>query len=698
MYRNKQVFSTRSSRRLYAAAIGLTPAETAALALACTSGVTLDLGIGAGRTTAILAPLARHYVGVDYAPGMVTDCRTRFAHLPRTTFLEADAAALDTLQSATFDLVLFSYNGLDYVAHPHRLRILHEIRRLLAPGGCFVFSTHNRAWRGVQRRPRLARPLRARGLARTATEWLNWTRLRPAERDTADYALVNDAAHRFALVTYCIGRAAQLRQLRRDRLPHHRRPRPPRRPGHRRLGPARTRPALHRGAPVMTATAPPAHLPPTVIALVWAATLCFLTISATVLDINGYSYSLAGGSIVLKVHPGTYLLLAAILVFLLQGNPIRIAGRAARESPAHAAFLVVVLVLIGYVLARFGATGSAFLLDLYVAPVLMAILLARFRPRQSARLLLAIIGVLALDAAIGIAEYATGVRLTPYLVDGKPVAEAYFRSTALLGHPLQNALAVVTALMIVPAMTRNRLFALAAGLLLLASLVPFGGRTAAAVAALMAALALPIWLIRTVAHRRLTYLQLTGWALGTLVLLTTAGAAFATYAGQIRILKGLGWDASSNTRIVGLRILDTVSPLELLFGIGPQEIRRRTDILGSYHGIIGLENSWLLLFLIFGGLGVLLFVAALLTWLGTILRGAPAAAWLATIAFLAVASSNNTLASKDTTLILLVIMLYGVRGYAAAITPGADTTPTFRPRCSNQHYNVDNTQSLMRED
>ena len=43
----------------------------------------------------------------------------------------------------SFDFVLFSYNGVDYVDHADGLAILREIRRLIRPGGYFCFSTHN---------------------------------------------------------------------------------------------------------------------------------------------------------------------------------------------------------------------------------------------------------------------------------------------------------------------------------------------------------------------------------------------------------------------------------------------------------------------------------------------------------------------------------------------------------------------------
>lgn len=101
----------------------------------------LDLGVGGGRTTPHLSDLADRYVGVDYAQGMVDVCRSRF---PDLTFLTADAADLSMLDDASFDAVVFSLGGIDYLTPPEkRRRSLAEARRLLRPGGVFVCSRHN---------------------------------------------------------------------------------------------------------------------------------------------------------------------------------------------------------------------------------------------------------------------------------------------------------------------------------------------------------------------------------------------------------------------------------------------------------------------------------------------------------------------------------------------------------------------------
>jgi SAM-dependent methyltransferase len=104
----------------------------------------LDIGIGAGRTVPHFAPFVKKYVGIDYAQGMVKASREQFATLPGDiTFTNADARDLSSYATASFDLVLFSFNGLDYMPHADRLRTLREIKRVGRPGGRFLFSSHN---------------------------------------------------------------------------------------------------------------------------------------------------------------------------------------------------------------------------------------------------------------------------------------------------------------------------------------------------------------------------------------------------------------------------------------------------------------------------------------------------------------------------------------------------------------------------
>ena len=101
----------------------------------------LDLGVGGGRTTPALLEISRDYIGADYVPEMVERCRARF---PGVRFEVLDARDLSCFSDGAFDLVLFSWNGIDTVGHDDRLKILAEVRRILKRNGLFVFSSHNR--------------------------------------------------------------------------------------------------------------------------------------------------------------------------------------------------------------------------------------------------------------------------------------------------------------------------------------------------------------------------------------------------------------------------------------------------------------------------------------------------------------------------------------------------------------------------
>lgn len=103
-------------------------------------GPVLDVGCGAGRTTAALHDRGFDVTGVDVSPSMVREAKRQF---PELDVQQADATDL-AFRDDAFEYVLFSYCGLDLV-YPEsaRLDALREIRRVLEPGGVFAFSTHN---------------------------------------------------------------------------------------------------------------------------------------------------------------------------------------------------------------------------------------------------------------------------------------------------------------------------------------------------------------------------------------------------------------------------------------------------------------------------------------------------------------------------------------------------------------------------
>jgi SAM-dependent methyltransferase len=100
----------------------------------------LDVGVGAGRTLPYLRSLSEDYVAVDYLPEMVNATRARF---PDARIEQADARDLHGFADASFALVVFSLNGIDGLAHEDRRKVHDAVKRVLRPGGAFIYSTHN---------------------------------------------------------------------------------------------------------------------------------------------------------------------------------------------------------------------------------------------------------------------------------------------------------------------------------------------------------------------------------------------------------------------------------------------------------------------------------------------------------------------------------------------------------------------------
>jgi SAM-dependent methyltransferase len=126
----------------YAALNYLTPCEQLLFQKYIKPGMSvLDLGVGGGRTTSYLSGAASRYVGVDYSETMIHACRIKF---PDLDFLLADVSNLSAFEDASFDAIVFSFNGLDSVVPiEKRSRCLQECWRVLRPAGVLVFSSHN---------------------------------------------------------------------------------------------------------------------------------------------------------------------------------------------------------------------------------------------------------------------------------------------------------------------------------------------------------------------------------------------------------------------------------------------------------------------------------------------------------------------------------------------------------------------------
>lgn len=181
----------------------------------------LDIGVGAGRTTLAFAPLVNEYVGVDYSQSMIEACRNSFPHSDiKASFALCDARRMTMFPDNTFDFILFSYNGIDYMPHEDRLKALNEIRRVAKPGGLFCFSTHNILCIEKYLRPSLS--LNLFSVLKSFQRYCQIKSIIHAHMgvENIPYSVIRDGAEGFRIETYYIHPHEQIRHLKEMKVSH----------------------------------------------------------------------------------------------------------------------------------------------------------------------------------------------------------------------------------------------------------------------------------------------------------------------------------------------------------------------------------------------------------------------------------------------------------------------------------------------
>ncbi|MFM0395712.1 VpsF family polysaccharide biosynthesis protein [Paraburkholderia phytofirmans] len=378
------------------------------------------------------------------------------------------------------------------------------------------------------------------------------------------------------------------------------------------------------------------------------AVLCALFLSGSTLNSFGLNYSTdstAGG---FKLHP--YTILTAIAVVLLACGPRAfercMAVRQFRTAMAGAAVTFAVLMLKAI-------TGAGQALGFAVDTVFSAFLMAAILPFLAAGitkcLSMALMLFLLIECTIALIEVTTHVNLIP--ID--TWYGQYFRATALHGHPLNNALILVTVATALQAYARRWNTGLIF-LLTVCALVAFGARGALAAYLLVNAGTFIRFGLRS-AQRALALIA--GGAV------SLAGLAWLLFSGLLgdRITQVGAYDDSSQVRVQSIDILNHLNWSRLLVGIDSNQISRLMD--EAKVGVI--ENFAVDYLLMFGAImAALLFYFVYRTCKEFFAGVSPAGKGrlLAVLfVFVCTALTNNSLATKTSALYLLMVGLWCVR-------------------------------------
>jgi hypothetical protein len=400
------------------------------------------------------------------------------------------------------------------------------------------------------------------------------------------------------------------------------------------------------------------------------AVIVEFAISGNTLENLGIDYASPGGNLLVKLHPGTYLVSLAAFIALMLTRPAGSGlGRLFRGSPALASFIVLTLFCAFYSIANVGFSGAANYVESYLSAGLLAVALEGGSDRQKRTLAWWIIGFCVLSIILSIGESVTQTHLIPLHIGDAPSKELVddvedFRGDGLFGHPLTAALTTSMATFLLLRMRMNGLLKAALFTTFLVGLLSFGGRAALGITLLMVGLAAVVLLVRGVVMRNLS-MGLVGTIVAALLILPPLMLILITSTdiGE-RILSHMYMDESANVRSLQWLVLNHLNLHDVLFGVPPD----RLDILKYQIGLgadtTDIENFWLLMFLNLGAIGFVVFLIALGLFLMHLGRTtAHPLGWMLLLAAILIDSSSNSLGRKSSDLFLMAACMIAMTGF-----------------------------------
>lgn len=379
-------------------------------------------------------------------------------------------------------------------------------------------------------------------------------------------------------------------------------------------------------------------------------------ISPMSLESAGWNYFGAGGAGPTRFHPATFLLLLTFLLITLRdGNPLASILNSFGEDLRVTIFLLVWLVTV-YHGVRNQDAPVATMVDTYLVPLLMLLIFRRTDPSFSARMSAIIHAIFAANVLIGVVEFGTGWRLG---VHGElaELVTADWRSTALLGHPLANALMTgcyIMILMLGGGQDLRGIWRPAMIVLQFVGMVVFGGRTSLVLLLLFAAILLTLRGFRFLGGTRISLRTLT-WRLLMLPLgLIAVATLFHLGFFDKFIERFVNDNDSANARVRMLELFSGFTTEELLFG--PQQ-DHLAYLVRVFRLEFGIESLWVAFSLYYGVIPAMVFFGAVLFFLFSVMSHCLKRGWIIFLYFFLVNSTFLGIAGKSVGFANLCMMI-----------------------------------------
>ena len=400
-------------------------------------------------------------------------------------------------------------------------------------------------------------------------------------------------------------------------------------------------------------------------------------ISPETLEAQGIAYMTSGGGALSKVHPSTLLALIALVLRCLAGRrPLRTAWTLA-TGDAGVVLMLGACAIASFYAVKVSHTPMTPLIDTFVLPVLMVLLLRGINPAILRGLALVVGLVFCANAVIAILEVLRHWHLVSIPVpagatsdprrgdatfDWRAQLAEDWRATALFGHPLSNGLA--TGALIICSVARGTDWIAPAVkvpvvLLQAAAMFAFGARSALVLTGVATVLLIvkrslaALSAGQRLSPRRLAIvLCLLFVAIGLGTALVDSGFANQTLE---RFQDDQG---SATTRVTMFNLFAPLSWSSIMLGPDPEQVATLQRLDGLEFGI---ESSWIGLALTYGAIvtAILLTGMGAFTW--SVLKASGPGGGAVILYFYILASVAATMSTKTTifamTIVLILIFL-----------------------------------------
>lgn len=359
-----------------------------------------------------------------------------------------------------------------------------------------------------------------------------------------------------------------------------------------------------------------------------------------VLSFFNYPQSDPSSSAIFRIHPLTYF-----LIFLSVINTVKYKGRISEIIyKKYKSYFLVTIIIFLYSIISNQSKSNVFFLDTLINPILIIYNLQFIKHKGFLTIRKVLVFFFVSNAFLAIIERILSYQFFPvYETEGVVFA---FRSTAFLGHPLNNTLINTFLCLFFFISAKSNANKAIYALLGITASICFGGRAGFAVLLIFI-------ILLSFQQNGKSKMQLV---LPVLLILLTLGSTyfliFYTDFGNRLLLYSSLSDSSFGARVEVFKIFKHLNLRDLILGLS----QRKIDHVMYLEHILIIENFWLIWILKYGFVFTLLLAISFIKFLSNISSGFSFFQKnMLIFSFILTASGNNSLATSTMAICIFVL-------------------------------------------